>query len=359
MKLTCSSLRPAGSCSVLFCLAFLLGVIAMPAAPPHSAVTPVPRQGRPHERFLTLNERVEAHRGRVDLIFVGDSITQGWEGSGRAVWRKYYGDRRALNLGIGGDRTQHVLWRLDHGNLDGIEPRVAVVMIGTNNSGEDRNSATEMVDGVTAVVKKLRDKVPGMKILLLDIFPRGEHFNDQRGKILQVNQTIRKLHDGKDVHYLAIGHHFLAPDGSLPKDIMPDFLHLSEKGYEIWAARIEPVLAGLLGGEPKFADRLSGVWNWSMEGPDDRMIEAPMTLRFEEGKLKGFFMMNGDRRLDIEEGYADEDEIFFKINRERPNGGVMIYDMSGKVSGDKIEGRVQTTLDGEERTQDWTALRRE
>lgn len=213
--------------------------------PTHSAVTPAPRDGGWMQRHEQFNERVA--KGDVGLIFVGDSITQGWEGAGRDVWARYYGSRKAVNLGIGGDRTEHVLWRLDHGNVEGIAPKVAVVMIGTNNSGADRNTATEMVDGVTAVVEKLRSKLPDTKILLLGIFPRGEHFNDQRGKILQVNQAVRKIADGETVVYLDIGHHFLEADGSLSREIMPDFLHLSPKGYEIWASSIEATLAALLG----------------------------------------------------------------------------------------------------------------
>ena len=209
--------------------------------PSHSAVIAMPRQGGWMRRHESFNERVR--QGGVDLIFVGDSITQGWEGRGRDVWAKYYGSRRAVNLGIGGDRTQHVLWRLDHGNVDGISPKAAVVMIGTNNSGGNGN---EIVDGVTAVVETLRAKLPETKILLLAIFPRGERFNERRGKILQVNQTIQKLDDGEFVFYLDFGHSFLEKDGSLSREIMPDFLHLSPKGYEIWASSIEAALAGLL-----------------------------------------------------------------------------------------------------------------
>ena len=144
---------------------------AASAAPTHSAVTPEPKSGRWMERHHRFNERVT--QGDVDLIFIGDSITHGWEGKGAAVWERFYGHRNAVNLGISGDRTQHVIWRLDHGNVDGIRPKVAVVMIGTNNSGK-RNTAAEIVDGVTAVVAKLREKLPRTKIVVLDIFPRGE-----------------------------------------------------------------------------------------------------------------------------------------------------------------------------------------
>lgn len=212
-------------------------------APSHSAVTPVPREGGWLKRHESFNARVK--KGSVDLIFIGDSITQGWEGSGKGVWEKYYGRRNAVNLGIGGDRTQHVLWRLDHGNVDGIAPKVAVVMIGTNNSGT-RNTAAEIVDGVKAILTKLRKKLPQTKILLLDIFPRGQDFNTQRGQILQVNQVLRKLDDGERVYFHEIGYRFLEADGSISKEIMPDSLHLSAKGYEIWAAAIEQKLTRLL-----------------------------------------------------------------------------------------------------------------
>ena len=151
--------------------------------PAHSAVTPEPRSGGWMKRHESFNQRVA--KGNVDLIFIGDSITHAWESSGKAVWEKHYAKRNAVNLGISGDRTQHVLWRLDNGNIKNIHPKVAVIMIGTNNSGDGRSTAEEMIDGVTAVVDKLRAKLPKMEILLLDIFPRGQRINAQRGNILK------------------------------------------------------------------------------------------------------------------------------------------------------------------------------
>lgn len=211
----------------------------------HSAVEPAPRTGNWLKRHASFNARVK--QGGVDLLFIGDSITHGWEGAGKKAWQKYYGKRNAVNLGIGGDRTQHVLWRLDNGNIDGISPKAAVIMIGTNNSGKGRNTAEEMVDGIVAVVEKLRARLPDMNILLLGIFPRGKKFNDQRGRINQVNQAIRRLSRDSKVYYLDIGHRFLEDDGSMSRAVMPDFLHLSPKGYEIWAAAIEKPLARMLG----------------------------------------------------------------------------------------------------------------
>lgn len=229
-----------------FALFFLsIGLHAEGDKPAHSAVNPAPRSGGWMNRHESFNQRVA--KGNVDLIFIGDSITHGWEGKGKAIWEKYYIKRNAVNLGIGGDRTQHVLWRLDNGNIKNINPKVAVVMIGTNNSGNGRNSAEEMIDGVTAVIEKLRTKLPKTEILLLDIFPRGQRINAQRGKILQVNQVLSRLDSRPHVTFLRIGQNFVSPNGSIAKDIMPDFLHLTPNGYEIWAKSIESTLARLMG----------------------------------------------------------------------------------------------------------------
>ena len=229
-----------------FALFFLsIGLHAEGDKPAHSAVSPAPRSGGWMNRHESFNQRVA--KGNVDLIFIGDSITHGWEGKGKAIWEKYYIKRNAVNLGIGGDRTEHVLWRLDNGNIKNINPKVAVVMIGTNNSGNGRNSAEEMIDGVTAVIEKLRTKLPKTEILLLDIFPRGQRINAQRGKILQVNQVLSRLDSRPHVTFLRIGQNFVSPNGSIAKDIMPDFLHLTPNGYEIWAKSIEPTLARLMG----------------------------------------------------------------------------------------------------------------
>jgi lysophospholipase L1-like esterase len=213
----------------------------------HSAVIPVPRDSNWKVRADLLDKRVK-ETPDAELLFIGDSITQGWEGNGaKDVWAKHYTRRKAVNLGIGGDRTQHVLWRLINAPLDGVKPKAAVVMIGTNNSNGEDNTPGQIVDGIAAIVAKLRERLPNTKVLLLGIFPRSENFTPQRGKLTQINQVIAKLDDGKNVHFLDIGHHFLNSDGVLPADIMPDYLHLSPKGYQMWADAIEPKLAELLG----------------------------------------------------------------------------------------------------------------
>lgn len=210
----------------------------------NDAIKPVPRAGGWMKRHESMNSRVE--KGDVALVFIGDSITQGWEGSGKNVWAKFYGKRNAVNLGIGGDRTQHVIWRLDNGNLKGIAPKAAVIMIGTNNSGS--NTPEEIAAGVTAIVRQLQDKTPKTKILLLATFPRGATPADPKRQVNEKsNAIVAKLASDENVSYLDIGPKFLGEDGSLSKEIMPDLLHLSEKGYTIWAESIEAELAKLMG----------------------------------------------------------------------------------------------------------------
>ncbi len=217
-------------------------------APPktHSAVTPVPQTvegwASRHESF---NKR--AQQGDIDLVFIGDSITHAWETVGKEVWDRYYGHRKSVNLGISGDRTQHVLWRLDHGNLAGISPRVAVLMIGTNNSNGIENTAEEIADGIIEIVKLLRSRLPRTKVLVLAIFPRGESPNPQRTKNATASEMAKKIADGRMVHYMDIGEHFLQADGTLTQEIMPDYLHLTPKGYRFWAIAIEGKLRELLG----------------------------------------------------------------------------------------------------------------
>ncbi|QEH34018.1 GDSL-like Lipase/Acylhydrolase [Aquisphaera giovannonii] len=218
---------------------------AAPAQEPAKALrttTPAPREGnwmKMHESFLKRARDKE----RIDLVFLGDSITQGW--GHNDTWKRFYGPRHAANFGIGGDRTEHVLWRIEHGEFDVIRPKVVVLMIGTNNTGGE--SADDIAAGVTAIVKQLRRRLPEAKILLLGVFPRSAKPTDPvRGKIEEINSKISKLDDGHSVTYLDIGKSFLEPDGTLTREVMPDLLHLSARGYRIWADAMEPTLWRLL-----------------------------------------------------------------------------------------------------------------
>lgn len=212
----------------------------------HSAVTPV---ARPDQwwvlRHDAVNERLK--NGNVDLLFIGDSITHRWENTGRQFWDAYYAPRNAVNMGFGGDRTQHVLWRLDHSNFEAISPKLAVLMIGTNNSNGNDNTAEEIADGIIAICQRLRTKLPMTKILLLAIFPRDPKPSVQRQKNIRASLSASRVADGKTIHYLDINSSFLTENEILTKDIMPDYLHPNKAGYKIWTEAIEPKVAQLMG----------------------------------------------------------------------------------------------------------------
>ena len=181
------------------------------------------------------------------MLFIGDSITHGWENQGRKIWNDYYAQRNAVNMGFSGDRTEHVLWRLDHSNLKRISPKLAVIMIGTNNSNGNEYTAEQIADGIIAICERLRERLPKTKILLLAIFPRNQEPSAQREKNAKASLLASKIADGKMIHYLDISSNFLTKDGMLTKDIMPDYLHPNKAGYKIWAETIEPKVAELMG----------------------------------------------------------------------------------------------------------------
>ena len=225
----------------------------------NSATKPAPRDKgweKRHEAFVGI-----AKRGNVDLLFLGDSITDAWGGEGHGtngghkIFTSKFVPMKAANFGIGGDRTQHVIWRLQNGELDGIKPKVVQLMIGTNNSNGSDNTAEEIADGVKGIIDEIKKKSPSTKVLLLAVFPRNTGKDDaakkiQKDKIDKVNSIISKLDDGgKSVKFLDIGSKFKDASGALPKEIMPDQLHLSEKGYEIWANAVEGVLTSMLKGD--------------------------------------------------------------------------------------------------------------
>jgi beta-glucosidase len=217
---------------------------------PGSAFTPVSRftptnwMSR-HEGFVA-----EAKKGGVDILFMGDSITDNWRHQGSNVWNKIYAPRHAANFGIGGDRTQHVLWRIENGELDGIKPKVTVLMIGTNNSNDD--SPEDIATGIKRIIGGIRQRCPGTKILLLGVFPRSGPRKNSDGTmddgikrmevIHAVNNIIAKFGNGSTIRYLDIGPKFLGADGKLHKDIMPDLLHPNEQGYQIWVDAMNPTL---------------------------------------------------------------------------------------------------------------------
>jgi lysophospholipase L1-like esterase len=181
----------------------------------------------------------------INLLFIGDSITQGWETAGAAPWQKNYAPVSAANFGIAGDAWENVLWRMTHGELKGIHARLIVLLIGTNNVSHGEE-VSDIANGISQVVAAIRERCPNTKILLLGIFPRDHQPNTEyRRKIVDINTRISRLTDGSKVFYLDIGNAFLDAEGHVPFDVMPDELHLSPKGYQIWADAQNPTLVKL------------------------------------------------------------------------------------------------------------------
>lgn len=197
-------------------------------------------------------ERIDADikkmEGNIDVAFVGDSITARWRGSEN--WTKHWGNYRAVNMGIGGDQTQHVLWRLQNGDLDGYKAKLFVVMIGTNNMWSKNPDPAQAAAGVKAVIDLIRSKQPQAKILLMSILPTGEKPNPGREKRMEVNQLISKFAGGS-VEYMDISAKYLDADGMISKEVMHDFLHLAPKGYDIWAEAISGKVKEIVGGPEK------------------------------------------------------------------------------------------------------------
>lgn len=213
----------------------------------NTAVFPVPTE-KPGwlKRHESINAKAKTEP--AGLLYIGDSIVQRYESAGRKVWDYYYADRQGLNLGISGDRTQHVLWRLDHGNIDGLSPKLAIVMIGQNNGGH--NTGPEIAEGVTRIVQKLREKLPQTKILLLGIFQRREKPTPERETLAEANTIISHLADTQTIHYLDINSVFVQPDGTISATLMPDFEHPNEEGCRRWSEAIETKVAELMGDKP-------------------------------------------------------------------------------------------------------------
>ncbi|HEX5050857.1 MAG TPA: GDSL-type esterase/lipase family protein [Planctomycetota bacterium] len=184
-----------------------------------------------------------ARAGGHDVVFVGDSITEGWNAAGKPCWQEFWAPRHALNLGVSGDRTQNVLWRLDHGQLqalaDNNDVRAVVVMIGTDNSNGDECSAEDIAIGMQTVVNRLRAALPKAGVLLLAIFPRGEKPDEQRAKCKRASELAAAAFGGDPrVVYRDIGDRFVGENGVISKDVMEDFLHPTAAGYRTWAEAI-------------------------------------------------------------------------------------------------------------------------
>lgn len=265
MKLTLRFLAPVFAGLVSLAVAQTAPAPATPAAAPAAAPAipdasaASPKTG--NARFFELHEKFLARgkAGPIGLLFLGDSITEGWTKVPH-IWEHYFGQYQPANFGIGGDQTQHVIWRIENGELDGITPKVTVLMLGTNNTGATGNTAAEIAAADKKIVQLIRSKIPGTKVLVLAVFPRGAR-KDKDGKIPDANITdaarrteiinavnveLAKLDDGQNVRFLDINAVFLGQDGKIPFSIMPDQLHPNAAGYQLWADAMKPRLTEML-----------------------------------------------------------------------------------------------------------------
>lgn len=229
-----------------------------PAAPAVvDASAAIPKTG--NARFFELHEKFLARTksGPIGVLFMGDSITEGW-GKAPHVWEKYFAKYQPANFGIGGDQTQHVIWRIENGELDGISPKVMVLMIGTNNSGQ--HTGDQIAEAVKKIIDLSRAKIPGLKVLLIAILPRDARRNND-GLITEAaiadaakrvaandraNTLLAKLDDGVNVRFLNTNAVFLGRDGRIPWTIMPDQLHPTAAGYQLWAEAMQPLLTEMM-----------------------------------------------------------------------------------------------------------------
>jgi lysophospholipase L1-like esterase len=252
---------------VLSCAVLTHGQTNLPvASPPISAASsaatidtaePTSTTNPDNTRYLKKPDLLKACQARLDafdnkpcdVIFIGDSITEGWASAGKALWDAHYASRHALNFGVEGDKIQNVLWRLNNMQVQSLKPKVAVVMVGTYN---DENTPHEIADGIKAVLQITQADFAGVKIILVSILP-----NDRaEDKMAQVNSIIRSYDDGGTVYFLNLVP--LMPESTTPgtngltftnwKGLGPDQLLPDATGYQIWADAMEPLLTKLLAG---------------------------------------------------------------------------------------------------------------
>lgn len=235
-------------------LLLVLSLVLSAAA--QTAPVPDPSLGvtkRGNARFYELHaQHLKRAKEPMQLLFIGDSITEGWT-KAPEVWAEHFAPHQAANFGIGGDQTQHVIWRIEDGVLDGVKPKVVVLMLGTNNSG--RHSGELIAAANAKIVGLIRAKIPEAKVLVLAIFPRGPRLNRdgtpedhvaRMQEIAKANALLAQLADGQHVHFLDVNAAFLDGEGRIPESLMPDQLHPNVEGYRRWAAAMQPTLEALM-----------------------------------------------------------------------------------------------------------------
>ena len=247
--------RSTASAIALACLVFGFSACRVHSQE-NNALIPVPKLENDSYDWYARHKEVLKVKDSInpEIVLIGDSITHFWGGepsnghkNGPKAWEEAFGARRVLNMGFGWDRTQNVLWRLDNGEFDGLHPKFVILNIGSNNfsgTGNAREStAAEVAEAIKAICARINSKSPDSKIILMGVFPRGAAANDHyRAKITALNKLLAEFSKEKGMTFLDIGAKMLQPDGSLPRDIMGDSVHPTEKGYSIWAQALKEVI---------------------------------------------------------------------------------------------------------------------
>ncbi|MCF7734577.1 MAG: acetylhydrolase [Akkermansiaceae bacterium] len=227
-----------------------------PDPSPNTAIVPAPNVERDSYNWLDRHAAVLRSKRQIDpeIVLIGDSITHFWGGepaaktaNGPKAYAALFAPYRVLNLGFGWDRTQNVLWRLDHGEFDGLHPRAVVINIGTNNTSETAaaraNTPAEIVAGIAAICERVRAKAPSTRLILTQVFPREEAADHPRRRtIAEINRLLVEFAGKNHLDLIEIGSRLLAPDGTLPGTLMPDHCHPNEAGYQLWADALRPLL---------------------------------------------------------------------------------------------------------------------
>ncbi len=237
------------------CAVLTLLLCAIPASAGDPPDEPTPRKtksGQPDETYLKRHESFVAlaKKGNIDLLLLGDFLTDDWRGTPKngvkTIYEKAFGQYKPANFAQGGTYTQHVLWGVQNGELEGISPKVVMLMIGGTN-GSNGDAPEKIAAGVKAIIDTIRKKSPSTKVLLLSVPPRGAGPSKIRERHMSVNPFLAKMDDGgKTIKYVDLTTQFVQPDGTVSKDLMPDFFHFSEKGYQAWADAVAGPLKELM-----------------------------------------------------------------------------------------------------------------
>ena len=299
----------------------LCAALLSPAFGAIRSVTPTAWANSPQKMQRHYAKLADVSNGAAKVVFIGDSITHYWETAGRFQVQNHFTDNgcKVLNLGTSGDRTENVLWRLDHGELDGYEAKCILLMIGTNNTGHfsrEDEPPSDTILGVRAVLRKIREKQPKAVVVLTAIFPRGRSVSDPcRVRNAIVNKEIQKFCNGRQVFWCDFNDQFLTPDGLLPREYFPDRLHPASIGYEIWYSAVKPYIDYALsdGTLPCPANRYAAHVTQADVRMDELNTTYPVTRIQSEGFAKDDWWL--DRLLRNRNQIADSnksiDLVFF------------------------------------------------